>query len=140
MQPSVSFSVLPICISTPSYPGTPISLGTLPPHIAYCSRPPNLGLTVFIFTRYLPVGIAVTPFTFIPQICATLMLEVRPLSLSSSVSQTYVPSTYILPIVYASFFAILFTLISIPNPFLRVHYSCRLQCFYNSVYFVYYGC
>jgi hypothetical protein len=55
--------------------------------------------TVFMSTLYLPVGIAVCPYTFISLILCSGISWERPLSLSSIVSQKSSPSMESFPIV-----------------------------------------
>ena len=105
-QPELSCAVFPTCIRTPSKPGTPINRGSLPSYGFAHDLSLKRKETVSMSTLYLPVGIAVCPYTFISLILCSGISWERPLSLSSIVSQKPSPSMESFPIVQVSFLAI----------------------------------
>ena len=90
MQPSVSSAVLPLWISTPAYPFTLTRRGR---------TRPKRGERVCMSMRYVPVGIAVAPFTLRTAISSSDISPDKPRSVSSSVSQKYFPLISIRPMV-----------------------------------------
>lgn len=80
MQPSESLAVFPLCMRTPEKYGTSNSSGSFFLNLADC----------VITTLYVPNGIAVSPGIFFPS----------SRTVSSHVSQKYVPSMYRRPMVY----------------------------------------
>ena len=93
MQPSESLAVFPLCMRTPEKYGTSNSSGR-----SFL----NLGDLV-ITTLYVPYGIAVSPGIFFP----------AGRTVSSHVSQKYVPSMDRRPMVYVGCNAMRFTVIFI---------------------------
>ena len=80
MQPSESLAVFPLCMRTPEKYGTSSSSGSF-----FLNR-----FDWVMTTLYVPYGIAVSPGIFFP----------AGRSVSSQVSQKYVPSMYRRPMVY----------------------------------------
>nr|DAY68839.1 MAG TPA: hypothetical protein [Caudoviricetes sp.] len=97
----------------PSKPGISNSLGNLPLQNLYCLYLLNLGDTISKVTLYVPVGIAVLPYTLAFYISSIDISCVSPLSVSSRTLQNLTPSIYILLIVYVLLFAILSDIICI---------------------------